>query len=257
VARRDLDLNAFDAEIEGLNYGEGLGGMIQRRDQSQIVVGSDTELSPDEQIELEECEAIIERGLQTFYEVGAALLRVRELRLYRIGHSSFEAYCAERWGISRPRAYQFIEAAEVRSNLSTIVDTLPMTESQARPLARLEPDQQREAWQQALQRAHELGQRLTAALVEAIVKEMHPAAPAQPAQRADPAPPAPDTAALQQQVEHWRQKAHEWEQRHETTRQALEAMRRRAIQAEMQLETEQRKVEQLQQQVEQWQQRQE
>jgi hypothetical protein len=257
VARRDLDLNAFDAEIEGLNYGEGLGGMIQRRDQSQIVVGSDTELSADEQIELEECEAIIERGLQTFYEVGAALLRVRELRLYRIEHSSFEAYCAERWGISRPRAYQFIEAAEVRSNLSTIVDTLPMTESQARPLARLEPDQQREAWQQALQRAHELGQRLTAALVEAIVKEMHPAAPAQPAQRADPAPPAPDTAALQQQVEHWRQKAHEWEQRHETTRQALEAMRRRAIQAEMQLETEQRKVEQLQQQVEQWQQRQE
>jgi chromosome segregation ATPase len=122
-----------------------------------------------------------------------------------------------------------------------------MTESQARPLARLEPDQQREAWQQALQRAHELGQRLTAALVETIVKEMRPAAPAQPAQRADPASPAPDTAALQQQVEHWRQKAHEWEQRHETTRQALEAMRRRAIEAETQLEVEQRKVQQLQQ----------
>jgi hypothetical protein len=256
VARRDIDdLLNFNEDIGEFKRGEGLSGMIQRRDQSQIVVGSDTELSADEQIELEECEAIIERGLQTFYEVGAALLRVRELRLYRIEHSSFEAYCAERWGISRPRAYQFIEAAEVRSNLSTIVDTLPMTESQARPLARLEPDQQREVWQQALQRAHELGQRLTAALVEAIVKEMHPAAPAQPAQRADPTPPAPDTAALQQQVEHWRQKAHEWEQRHETTRQALEAMRRRVIEAEMQLEVEQRKVEQLQQQVEQWQQR--
>jgi predicted RNase H-like nuclease (RuvC/YqgF family) len=124
-----------------------------------------------------------------------------------------------------------------------------MTESQARPLARLEPDQQREAWQQALQRAHELGQRLTAALVEAIVKEMHPAAPAQPAQRADPAPPAPDTAALQHKVEQLQQQVEQWQQRHETTRQALEAMRRRAIEAETQLEVEQRKVEQLQQQL--------
>ena len=36
--------------------------------------------------------------------------------------ATFEEYCKERWEMSRPRAYQLIEAAEVMSNLSTIVD---------------------------------------------------------------------------------------------------------------------------------------
>jgi hypothetical protein len=40
-------------------------------------------------------------------------------------------------------------AAEIAGNLSTIVDILPANEAQARPLAGLPPEQQRQAWQQA------------------------------------------------------------------------------------------------------------
>jgi hypothetical protein len=44
----------------------------------------------------------------------------------------------------RPRAYQLIDVAEIAGNLSTIVDK-PTHESQVRPMAGLEPEQQREA----------------------------------------------------------------------------------------------------------------
>lgn len=39
---------------------------------------------------LEENEAIIERGLATFVEVGTALAEIRDNRLYRESHGTFE-----------------------------------------------------------------------------------------------------------------------------------------------------------------------
>jgi hypothetical protein len=68
--------------------------------------------------ELAECEAIIERGLATFVEVGKALLRIRDDRLYRETHSTFADYCKQRWGMSKSHAYRQIEAAEVVDVLS-------------------------------------------------------------------------------------------------------------------------------------------
>jgi hypothetical protein len=48
--------------------------------------------------------------------------------------------------VKQSRAYQLIDAANVVTNLSTIVDKFPIIESQARPLASLEPEEQVEAW---------------------------------------------------------------------------------------------------------------
>lgn len=96
-------------------------------------------------------EATIAAGLQTFVAVGQALLAIRDQRLYRHDYATFEAYCTERWGMSRPRAYQLMEAANVVGHLSTIVDTpLPANEAQARPLTALPPDVQRVIWQEAV-----------------------------------------------------------------------------------------------------------
>lgn len=126
-------------------------------------------LSSIEAGELEEYEAIIERGLRTFREVGDALLHIRDRRLYRAHHSTFEAYCRKRWGMSRPRAYQMIEAAGVVGQLSTNVDILPANEAQARPLTRLLPEQQAPAWQRAVETAP--NGKVTAAHVQRIVEE--------------------------------------------------------------------------------------
>ena len=50
--------------------------------------------------------------------------------------------------VKQSRAYQFMDSAKVVGNLqsSTIVELLPINESQARPLASLEPEEQVEAW---------------------------------------------------------------------------------------------------------------
>jgi len=86
------------------------------------------------------CEQVIEHGLGTFIEVGQALLAIRDERLYRENHSTFEDYCRVRWALSRSRAYQFIDAAEV----STVVDVA--NEAQARELAGLPVETQCEVF---------------------------------------------------------------------------------------------------------------
>ena len=100
-------------------------------------------LTEHDRDELLALEATIEAGQETFFEVGAALLAIRDRRLYRECHPTFEAYIQDRWGFSRPRAYQLIEAARVAKNLSTTVDIKGLNERQTRALAPLAPDDQR------------------------------------------------------------------------------------------------------------------
>jgi hypothetical protein len=64
-------------------------------------------------------------------------------------------------------ANKMIAATEVVGNLGTMVPILPENERQARPLTHLEPEQQREAWRQALETAPD--GKVTAAHVEHIV----------------------------------------------------------------------------------------
>ena len=65
-----------------------------------------------------------------------------------------------------------IAAAEVVTGLGTIVPSLPATESQARPLTRLEPEEQIAAWQEAVET--EPNGKVTAAHVERVVQEFRP-----------------------------------------------------------------------------------
>lgn len=120
--------------------------------------------------ELEQLEGVIQKNIGAFYEVGRALMEIRDKGLYRdvLGYDTFEAYCKGRWDFSRQRAYQLIDSVTVKNNLSTPVD-IQITEYQIRPLARLEPEQQRTAWQKAVETAPE--GKVTAAHVSKVVKE--------------------------------------------------------------------------------------
>ena len=89
-----------------------------------------------------------ERGLGTFVEVGTALLAIRDGRLYRETHGSFEEYCRERWGWNRARADQMIRASIIVTELDTNVSTPPRNEAQARELARIpDPDTRALVWE--------------------------------------------------------------------------------------------------------------
>lgn len=82
---------------------------------------TDLTLSMDEQGRLQSLEAVIERGKQTFVDVGTALMEIRRAKLYRSTHKSFEAYCVERWGFGQNYVGKMIAAAEVAKEVGTIV----------------------------------------------------------------------------------------------------------------------------------------
>ena len=48
---------------------------------------------------LEQCEAIIEEGLQTLEKVEKALAIIEQMKLYKNSFKTFESYSAQRWKI--------------------------------------------------------------------------------------------------------------------------------------------------------------
>jgi len=141
-------------------------------------------------VELEQLETVIKQNIGAFYEVGRALMEIRDKGLYRdvLGYETFEAYCKARWDFARRTAYQFIDSVKVIENVRNCAQT-PANEYQTRPLARLEPDQQREAWQKAVATAPE--GKVTAAHVSKVVKEI---TGEQPKQKPEPKPTIPEHA---------------------------------------------------------------
>ncbi len=180
------------------------------------------ELSDDEQSDRLRLERKVERA---FYEAGSSLAEIRNRRLYRNTHQTFEEYCRERFAFSRRRPYQLIEASIIVDNIRGIdqvraigaqsessdemgtigtqtetdkpmttngtqsdetemrsigsqndeVDTidvqiLPTSERQVRPLTKLEPEQQREAWLKAVEEAG--GRVPSGRLVKSVVAQM-------------------------------------------------------------------------------------
>ena len=113
-------------------------------------------LSEAEQAERDNLECAVE---QAFFIAGKALKILRDKRLYRETHPTFESYVRERFNYTRANAYNLINAAEVVENLKCqqFVDKnkstiLPTKESQCRPLAKLSPEQQRQVWRTAVEK---------------------------------------------------------------------------------------------------------
>jgi hypothetical protein len=119
---------------------------------------------------LVELERVIERGQQTFVEVGQALLEIRDSRLYRASHGTFEDYCRERWGWTHRHANRVIEASEV---VGLVGPVGPSAEGQARELAPLrdQPDAMREVWASVVARAEATDEPVTAPLIRDGVRD--------------------------------------------------------------------------------------
>lgn len=131
------------------------------------------ELTITEAKSLASHEKTIERGIATFQEVGAALMAIRDGKLYRQSHKTFEHYCRERWQMEKRHAYRMIDAAEVAEDVSQGTQK-PTTERHARPLASVPRESRAEVWQQAVDTApkDEVGEpKLTAKHVEETVQQ--------------------------------------------------------------------------------------
>ena len=146
-------------------------------------------LTDEEEIRLQECEAIIKADLNTFMAVGRALAEIHDDRLYRKTHKTFEKYCKDVWDLGQSRAYQKIDGynavALLEQKSSTMVELLsdqqpdqekiiiPVNERQVRPLTKLKknPEDQVKAWGIVLEQLNQ-GKKLTASLVNKAVKEV-------------------------------------------------------------------------------------
>ena len=108
-----------------------------------------------QQKQLQELEGVIKKGWSTFLDVGKALVTINQERLYRDKFGSFDAYCREELGFSRPYAYNLIGSAKVSEQLSSIEDikVKPETESQCRELLRVPEEKRVDAWKESLKQA--------------------------------------------------------------------------------------------------------
>ncbi len=96
-----------------------------------------------------ELENTIEKGLKVFYEVGEALMEIRDFKMYRLeGFESFEDYSYEKWGMTKSYASRLIQSSKVVDNVANWqqTDTLPQTESQTRELAKAPEEDQAPIW---------------------------------------------------------------------------------------------------------------
>jgi hypothetical protein len=149
---------------------------------------------------------------RAFYEAGKALRELRDRRLYRSTHPTFEGYCRDRFGFTHRHVNYLIAGSQVVENLQTGTNgsqtqrdremgtigrqiqeydktgtngsqiqsdgemgtigaqILPTNERQVRSLVQLEPEQQREAWQQAVVEAG--GKVPSGRIVKDIVERM-------------------------------------------------------------------------------------
>lgn len=127
-----------------------------------------TALTPGEARHLAALERRIEKGVRVFHEVGQALLDIRDQRLYRQTHETFEAYLRERWDMARDRAYQLMGAAEVVK----VIPEGPVNEAQARELVPVIHAQGAEVAKQVWERATSTGRPVTAQIVREAAKEV-------------------------------------------------------------------------------------
>jgi hypothetical protein len=114
----------------------------------------DDQLTDDELAQLREAEARIQRGLSGFADAGLALGLIRERRLYRSTHDSWEGYLADRWKMTTDYAQKLVAAVRIVHELRDAgIVTLPVREVHARQLQRVEPVARPQVWKAALDAA--------------------------------------------------------------------------------------------------------
>src|SRR5678815_3357382 len=78
-------------------------------------------LSTTERAQLRKFETQIRHHFETFQTAGHALAAIRDDRLYRETHPTFEDYCREKWEMSKTQANRLIAASVVVENVASVV----------------------------------------------------------------------------------------------------------------------------------------
>lgn len=104
-----------------------------------------------EQSRRNQLETIIDAHVASVIQVAMALAEIKRDQLWRGDYDSFEDFCRGKFGKSKGHSYELAQAGEAVVNLSDESNILPTAFRQVRPLLKLAPDAQRQAWKLALE----------------------------------------------------------------------------------------------------------
>jgi hypothetical protein len=152
--------------------------MLNTNEATSVKVEVLEELTEEEERERQRLEIKVDKALS---EGWSALKQLRDYRLYRSTHKTFEEYAKDRFGYNRAHAYRLIQAAQVIENLSPNGrqihemspigrHVLPNSERLCRELAKLPSKVQPIAWEKVLEVSDEKAP--TARVVKSIVEQL-------------------------------------------------------------------------------------
>ena len=124
-------------------------------------------LSKEEKRDWKRLQRVVCKGIESQWEMGAALMEINRRKLYRDDYSTFADYLQDQHEMSKTRGYQLIDASEVRTQLEKVHHGghLPGSERQCRELAVVPADELPKVWEQVLQAASEQDIPVTAKLI--------------------------------------------------------------------------------------------
>lgn len=129
------------------------------------------DLDARERADLASCEAAIDTLRLAFWAAGKALQVIRDGRLYRTTHGTFDDYCADRWEMTRQQASRLILAWPLAELLSPMGDKI--NERQVRALLPLSDQYGTDAAVAAYRTVAETdGVKVTAAVLEGAVSAL-------------------------------------------------------------------------------------
>ena len=114
---------------------------------------------------LEELEAVVATGLESFALAGRALAEIKDRKLYRREIGTWSKYLETRWHLTPDYASKLITAAMIANELAANGLPAPLRESHARELSRVPTEHQPEVWQESLAEVNNDPAAVTAELI--------------------------------------------------------------------------------------------
>jgi hypothetical protein len=143
-------LHLIEEEAKGCKVGKTL--IIP----AHVISEDQGSLTSAEEKRKKELVKVVKDGLNKFIEVGMALVELRDKKLYRNTHETFERFVNDSFSIGIRYAQMLMKGTKTVENLKTRTQVrLPESERQVRPLSEFDndPDTQAKLWKRAVQKA--------------------------------------------------------------------------------------------------------
>lgn len=108
-----------------------------------------TKSIPTKNRTLKELKSVVDKNLNSTIECGMALREIRDRKLYLEECGTFEEFCRDNWGVSKGRAYQLIDSADVVESLPPEKSTMVDSERTARELKKVPAEKRPEVLDKA------------------------------------------------------------------------------------------------------------